>query len=61
MNKAPVDRSDPETAIAVPQQFVRIDLVIGEHPVPVDCVSNRIGFDFVAGELHESGAVQRHQ
>ena len=61
MDKAPVDRSDPQTAIAVPQQSVRIDLVIGEQPVPVACVSNGIGFDFVAGELHESSAVQRHQ
>src|SRR6185295_1073828 len=55
------DRSDPETAIAVPQQFVRINLVIGEPPVPIDCVSNGISFDFVAGELHDSSAVQRHQ
>src|SRR4029453_16159086 len=61
MDKAPVDRADPETAIAIPQQSVRIDLVIGEPPVPVDCVSNGIGFDVVAGELHESSAVQCHQ
>src|SRR6476620_8216772 len=61
MDKAPVDRSNPETAIAVPQQSVRIDLVIGEPLVPVACVSNGIGFDVVAGELHESSAVQRHQ
>ena len=46
MDKPPIDRSDPETAIAVPQQFVRIDITIGEQPVPVDCVSNGIGFDF---------------
>ena len=61
MDEPPIDRSDPQGAIAVPQQFVRIDITIGEQSVPVGCVSKGIALDFVPSELHESGAVQRHQ
>jgi len=48
--------SDPETSIAIPEQFIRIDIAVRERSIRIDCAWNWIRGDFAAGELHESGA-----
>ena len=46
--------SDPETPVPVPQQLVRIDVVVGHQGVRADGAAKRVGFEFAAGDLPES-------
>src|SRR5208337_439990 len=60
MDEAPLHCADPQTSIAVPEQFVRIDFVVPQQTIRIVRASNRIHFHFVADELHESCAVPGH-
>ena len=57
MDEPPLVGSDPETSIAVPEQLIRIDIAVREQSIRIGCASNRVRFDVVADELHESCAV----
>jgi hypothetical protein len=48
--------SDPETPIAVPEQFIRIDVTVRKQRIRIHSAVNRVGFDFVADDLPESCA-----
>ena len=53
--------SDPETSIAVPEQLIRIDLMIREQRIAIDCAMDRVRFNSFAGDLPESGAAHAKQ
>jgi hypothetical protein len=49
--------SNPQTSIAIPEQLIGIDFTVTEQSIRTDRGSNRIRLEFVAGDLHEPGAV----
>jgi hypothetical protein len=57
MDESPLHCSDPEASIAVPEHSIRIDGPAPEQFIRMDCTSDRIQFQFVAGELQEFSAV----
>jgi hypothetical protein len=57
MDEPPLNGSDPEAPIAVPEHSIRIDLAIRKLPIRIGWASKRMRFQFVAGELQESPAV----
>jgi hypothetical protein len=59
MDQSSIHGSDPEASIAVPQEFIRIDIAVRKQSARIDCASNRIRFDFAASELQESCAMHR--
>jgi hypothetical protein len=59
MDESPFHSSNPETSIAIPEESIRIDIMILENPIGIDCGPKWVGFDFVADELHESRCVHR--
>jgi len=60
VDESALHSSDPETPIAVTEQFIRIDFAVPEKSVLSACASNGIGFDFVTTEMHESCGVSRN-
>ncbi len=55
MDKPPLVGPDPETTIAVPEQFIRINIAVREQRIGIDCAANRVAFEFVAHDLLKSG------
>src|SRR5271165_2682820 len=61
MDESPLYGSDPETAIAVPEESIRIEIAVREQSVRIDRASNGIRFEVVTDELQESCAVHSNQ
>ena len=57
VDEAPFHGSDPETSIAIPEQSIRIDIVVREQSIRTGCASNWIRFDLAVDELQESSVV----
>jgi len=60
MDEPPLYGSDPETAIAVPEEPIRIEIAVRERSVRIDWASNGIWFEVVTDELQESCCVDRN-
>src|SRR5215471_18699086 len=61
MDEAPFVRSDPYTSIAVPEQFIRIDLAVVKESISIDWTADRVRFDFVGNELLEACVAYSNQ
>ena len=57
MDEPPLYGSDPEASIAVPEESIRIEIAVREQSIRIACASNRIRFEVVTDELHESCGV----
>jgi hypothetical protein len=61
VDKPALAGADPESSIAVPKEFIGIDIAVREQAIAIGRIPNRIGLQPVAGELQESSAAHPDQ